>query len=203
MRFLTILLTGFIAVLTFWANDVIAQSVYALQPGDRIRVEVLEDNSLNREILVAPDGRITLPLAGSVQAGGRSVDQVAASITVALEDDFTVRPNVFVTLVALAPRGPILPVEPETLSIFVLGEVDNSGVVQVEPGTSIIQLFAITGFTNFAATRRIQLRRTGPDGKEKIFALNYDAMLSGQSPNGAATLLEGDVIVVPQRKLFE
>ena len=54
------------------------------------------------------------------------------------------------------------------------------------------------GFTNFAAVKRLQLRR-GAD----VYTINYDAILDGSSQNGAVRMRDGDVIVVPQRKLFE
>ena len=54
-----------------------AQSAgYRIQPGDSLAVTVLEDDTLNRQLLVLPDGRISVPLAGSVTAGGRTVEQV-------------------------------------------------------------------------------------------------------------------------------
>jgi polysaccharide export outer membrane protein len=59
------------------------------------------------------------------------------------------------------------------------------------------------GFTRFAATKRVQLRRTDANGAETIYPLNYDAIEAGTSPNGAAVLVDGDVIMVPQRRLFE
>ena len=49
---------------------------YQIQPGDVLRVEVLQDDSLNRNVLVAPDGRITVPLAGTLSAAGRSLGAI-------------------------------------------------------------------------------------------------------------------------------
>ena len=46
-----------------------AQSAsYRIQPGDQLAITVLEDETLNRTTLVLPDGRISVPLAGTVQA---------------------------------------------------------------------------------------------------------------------------------------
>ena len=57
-----------------------AQS-YQIQPGDALRVEVLEDPTLNRTVLVLPDGSITFPLAGSVRAAGQSTDGLSSSLS--------------------------------------------------------------------------------------------------------------------------
>ena len=66
---------------------------YLVRPGDTLRVEIVEDPSMNRDVLVAPDGQIQLPFVGSVLAGGRSVDQIRAGVTMALADDFAVGPT--------------------------------------------------------------------------------------------------------------
>ena len=66
MRFFVALLAGLLVMPLLSANPGHAQDGYRIRPGDTLRIEVLEDESLNRAALVAPDGRITLPLAGSV-----------------------------------------------------------------------------------------------------------------------------------------
>lgn len=182
-----------------------AQDLYRVQPGDVLRIEVVEDETLNRTVLVAPDGRISVPLAGTIQAGGRSVEAIEQSLTQRLAPNFAASPTVFVGIESLAPQVPVTPATPPTIDIFVLGEVTTPGRVTTEPGTTVLELFAQTGgFTPFAATRRIQLRRTDPvSGQETIYLLDYRAILAGTSPNGTTRLIDGDVIVVPERRLFE
>ncbi len=184
-----------------------AQS-YRIKEGDVLRVEVLEDATLNREVLVLPDGRISLPLAGAVSASGRTLEQIEAALASKLMPNFATRPNVFVSIARLsAPKatGGGGPVAPAALTVYVLGEAASPGKVSVESGTTMLQLFAqIGGFSNFAATKRIQLRRTDPKTKvEKIYRLNYNAIREGTSKNGLMPVADGDVILVPQRRLFE
>jgi polysaccharide export outer membrane protein len=58
-----------------------AQSAgYRIQPGDSLAITVLEDDTLNRQVLVLPDGRISVPLAGTISAAGRTVDSVENAI---------------------------------------------------------------------------------------------------------------------------
>lgn len=184
-----------------------AQEGYMIRVGDALRIEVIEDNSINRTVLVPPDGRISVPLAGAITAAGRTVEQVQAALADQLAPNFATRPNVFVAIERIAePRAttPQAPEAPAVAAIFVLGEVNNPGRLDVEPGTTVLQLFAqMGGFTRFAATRRIQLRRADAAGTEQIYTLDYEAILDGRSPNGTAVLVEGDVIVVPERRLFE
>jgi polysaccharide export outer membrane protein len=173
-----------------------------------LRVEVLEDPSLNRAALVAPDGRITMPLAGGIRASGRTVEAVQADLAARLTSSFAAAPTVFVSVERLAerlPAGVAAAAPAPTITVYVMGEAAKPGKLQVAPGTTVLQLFAeMGGFGKFAATKRIQLRRTdSTTGGETTYRLNYNAIEAGTSTSGATTLQGGDVIVVPQRRLFE
>jgi len=182
-----------------------AQDSYRIKPGDVVRVEVLEDSSINRDTLVLPDGRISLPLAGTVTAGGRTIEQVRSEVTSKLAPNFAADPTVFVTLSSLAaPRASSVAAATPTDTIYVLGEVASPGAVKLEQGTTLLQaLAAVGGFSKFAATKRIQLRRTDKSRTERIYNVNYDAILQGKTSIGTTILASGDVIIVPQRRLFE
>lgn len=198
-----------LALTGLFASDARAQG-YGLRAGDVLQVEVLEDPSLNRTVLVAPDGRISFPQAGSLRAGGRTIEAVQSDLITRLTPSFAAPPNVFVSLQSLAEREPPRPVvqappaEDPVISVYVVGEAATPGKLDVEPGTNVLQMFAIMGgFTKFAATKRIQLRRVDANGTQTIYGLNFPAIEAGTAPGGLTTLLDGDVIVVPQRRLFE
>jgi polysaccharide export outer membrane protein len=181
-------------------TETMAQEGYQIQPGDVLRVEVLEDPGLNRSALVSPDGRISFPLAGGVPAAGRTLEELQTDLATRIGSNFAVTPSVFISLEQVAPPrvskggGAVA-----TIEIFVMGESANSGKLDVERGTTLLQAFAqMGGFSPFAATKRVQLRRDG-----KIYTISYDAIERGTSNAGATVLQDGDVIVVPQRKLFE
>ncbi|WP_424934651.1 polysaccharide biosynthesis/export family protein [Amaricoccus macauensis] len=176
----------------------LAQSAgYRVQPGDTLAITVLEDDTLNREVLVLPDGRISVPLAGSVQAGGNSVGTIESTIADRLASNFAVRPSVFVSVTTVDEDGLTFPV-------YVLGEVAAPGIHEVETGTTLLQAIALAGGPDrFAATKRIQLRRTDSSGQEKLYLFNYRAVERGGSIQSMITLREGDVILVPERRLFE
>jgi len=184
---------GALAALWLVATPGIAQE-YRVQPGDTLRVEVVEDQSLNRTLLVSPDGRISLPGAGALRVNGLTIEQIQRALAQRLAPGFVNPPNVFVDIQALAPEDD----DPVT-TIFVVGEANTVGRIELEPGTTLLQAFAeFGGFTNFAATKRIQLRR----GSE-IYTIDYNKILDGSSRNGSVRMHEGDVIIIPQRKLFE
>ncbi|MEO6301400.1 MAG: polysaccharide biosynthesis/export family protein [Paracoccaceae bacterium] len=179
---------------------------YAVKPGDTLTIEVLEDASLNRSVLVAPDGRISVPMAGTLMVNGQTVDAIGASIATQIASNFATLPHVFVSLQQLAPRVAGTGVSTAAaMNIYVVGEANKPGKLAVARRTTVLQLFAeMGGFSKFAATKRIQLRRTDArTGVQNTYKLNYDAIEDGSSTAGNTTLQSGDVIIVPQRKLFE
>ncbi|MEM6388217.1 MAG: polysaccharide biosynthesis/export family protein [Pseudomonadota bacterium] len=183
----------------------VAQSDYRLKPGDTITVEVLEDNQLNRSLLVLPDGSISFPFAGEIRAGGRTISEVRSAIAQGISSNFANTPTVFVTVSQLRPRvaatGPAAPV---TITIYFTGEVGAPGPKQVAPGTTFLQAVAQSGgFTKFAATKRVQLRRTDATGAQTIYEIDYRALSRGAKLANAIFMQDGDVILVPERRLFE
>jgi polysaccharide biosynthesis/export protein len=200
-------IASLIALMIALVSPVSAQDGYSVRAGDVLRIEVLEDPTLNRSVLVAPDGRISLPLAGSIRASGLSIEAISASISSALAPNFAAAPTVFVSLERLAERrnngggggGGGAAARAPTIDVYVIGEAGKPGKFEIAPGSTVLQLIAeMGGFSKFAATKRIQLRRG-----ETSYALNYDEMESGASNAGSTTLKDGDVLIIPQRRLFE
>ncbi|NJS37741.1 MAG: polysaccharide export protein [Rhodobacteraceae bacterium] len=193
---------GSLVTVLVLASPSVAQDGYLIRPGDVLRVEVLEDPGLNRATLVSPDGRISFPLAGGVVAAGRTLEQLQSDLATRIASNFATTPNVFISLEKLAePRAASGggTRAAATIEVFVMGEAGNPGKLDVKPGTTLLQAFAqMGGFSPFAATKRVQLHRAGD-----ITTLSYDAIERGTSKAGATILQDGDVIVVPQRKLFE
>ena len=124
----SIFISSLLSIVAF-ATSAVAQE-YHVKSGDVLRIEVIEDNSLNRSVLVSPDGRIALPGAGPVIVGGRTIEEIQAALTAQLSPNFANTPNVFVGIEALAQRIPSTPRTPEpdpVVEIFVMGEAANSG----------------------------------------------------------------------------
>lgn len=185
-----------ILALTATAQD------YRVRAGDVLQIEVLEDATLNRSAIVLPDGQISLPIAGTIRVAGRSLAEVQADLAGRLAPGFASPPTVFVTLSALAERPAAS--APRTIAIYVLGAANAPGKVEVAPGTTLLQALAQAGGVSpFGAKKRIQLRRVDKAGNEQIYKLDLDAIESGASAGGTTRLVAGDVIVIPQRKLFE
>lgn len=184
------------------ATAVAAQDSYQIRPGDTLTIEVLEDPGLNRQVLVLPDGQFSFPFAGSVRASGLTTDQVAQSIVSTTAPNFASGPTVFVTVAAL--RQSTGSSGPRTIDIFFVGEVNTPGAVALPPGTTFLQALASSGgFTQFAATKRVQVRRINADGTQSVFTVDYNALADGNPSSHDFGLMDGDVILVSERRLFE
>ena len=185
---------------------------YVLKSGDLLRIEVIEDNSLDRNALVLPDGTIAFPMVGQVKAAGLTLQQVREALTVGLSPNFAQRPSLHVavtsiarpkasrqrTYTASAPRA-----SEKMITVFGMGELAKPGKVQVHPGASLMQFLAQAGGTTpYAAMRRVQVRRaTTLDGKVSTYRVNVKQLMRGHGKS--FILMPGDVVIVPERRLFE
>ena len=196
-------LLSIVMVFILCTVSVQAQSDYRIRAGDVLQIEVLEDPSLNRSIAVLPNGQISFPFAGTLIAGGRTIGQVQAAIRSALSSNFAAPPTVFV---GVNPRQDPLgatALNGDGIDVYFVGEVNNPGLVVIKKGTTLLQAVAISGgVSRFAAIKRIQLRRTGSDGVQRVTFLNYKALADGAVTTDIE-LKDGDVILVPERRLFE
>jgi polysaccharide biosynthesis/export protein len=172
---------------------------YTLQPGDAIEISVLQEPSLNRKLVIAPDGMISFPLAGQVRAGGLTVQALEGQLAKRLSKNYLAPPQVTVTL-AQTGTGPIG--GGAASRIYITGEVNSPGPYPISPGTSVMEAIALSGgLGKFAAKSRIQIHRNVA-GKDEVFVFNYSDFLSGKNLDGNIPLKPGDLIVVPERGLF-
>jgi polysaccharide export outer membrane protein len=107
---------------------------------------------------------------------------------------------VFVSVAALREPTIAGPAAPDpTTEIYVTGEINTPGRLDATPGVTILQAIAQAGgLSRFAAGKRIQLRRA-----DKTYLYNYFTNGGDKSIAGNTVLAPGDVIIVPQRRLFE
>lgn len=191
------------AIAIVMATTAWAQSGYVIRPGDVLAVEVVQDPSLNREALVLPDGSISFPFAGSLPASGRTSGELESLIAQGIATNFAVEPDVFVTVRQVG--APVITGGRSTIDVYFLGEFNAPGVTELPRGSTFMQALALGGgFTNFAAQRRVQLRRTNPHtGEISVATIDYRAIADGGVLSSDPVLADGDVILVPERRLFE
>lgn len=158
---------------------------YALGAEDSVEVQVWKNADLSRTVTVRPDGKISLPLIGDVQAAGLTATQLAESVTEKLKAYYKEPAQVTVIV------NPV-----NSYTIYMLGEIRSQGKQQVRSGTTFLQAISLAGgFSQFASTNRIVLRRRDSDGREIAIPIRYKDILAGNQAN--MVLKPGDTIIVP------
>jgi polysaccharide export outer membrane protein len=161
----------------------VAGSSYVIGPEDVLMVSVWKEPDLTSTLPVRPDGSISLPLLNDVQAAGLTPMQLAAAITEKLKKYVG------------DPRVTVVVKEINSKKIYVTGEVQHTGALQMQPGMTVLQALADAGFTQFANTKRIYILRT-ENGAEQKIPVNYKQLVKGRAGQDVA-LKPGDTIVVP------
>ena len=158
---------------------------YVLGPEDLIEVLVWKNEGLSKTVMVRPDGKISLPLMGELQAGGLTAVQLRDAIKERLKE------------YKETPEVSIIVKEINSFSIYVMGEVAHPGKLQLRSDITFLQALTLAGgFTKFAdADKIILLRREGK--QETRMRINYKDIVSGKNPDGNILLRRGDTIVVP------
>ncbi len=167
-----------------------ADNTYALSPGDVLEVSVWKEEGMERNVLVLPDGRISFPLAGHIQAAGKSAEQVEKILAQRLKRYI---PDPVITVTVKSVDG---------YTIYVIGQVRQSGRFSVSQPTDVLQALSLAGgFTAFADKEDVKiLRREG--GKQSILPFDYSDVEKGRELESNILLRSGDVVVVPTEGLF-
>jgi polysaccharide export outer membrane protein len=173
-----------------------------LKPGDSLSISVLQDPKLDRTVVIDPRGEIAFPLAGHIRAQGLTPLALENILKNKLKNNYK-DDNLDVTVAFInAPKEPIE--EDLKPKIFITGEVIRPGSYVVRQRTTLMQAIALAGGVGpFAAKKRIMVRRREAGGNETIFMFNYKAYEGGDDLEGNISLRAGDVIMVPERGLFE
>lgn len=158
---------------------------YEVQPGDLLQVSVWKEEDLDRQVLVRPDGGFSFPLAGDVNAIGKTVDQLRGELTERLSRFI---PDLFVTVAVLEINGN---------KIYVIGQVNQPGQFVVNPRVDVMQALSLAGGTTaFASPNDIfVLRREG--NAQRRLAFNFGDVVRGKDLEQNVILRSGDVVVVP------
>jgi polysaccharide export outer membrane protein len=144
---------------------------------------------------------ISFPLAGQIRAAGLTPAALETVLRVRLKDKFTEPPDVTVALVT--PKEPKELEEDLKPRIFVTGEVLKPGFFVVRIKTNVLQAISMAGgFGPYAAPRRIQVRRQ-INGVEVMFLFDYVAFHRGRNVEDNIDLEPGDVVIIPERGIFE
>jgi polysaccharide export outer membrane protein len=158
---------------------------YLLQPGDILQVSVWREQELQSEVVIRPDGNLSFPLSGEVQAAGRGVDEVRGDLEARLRK-FVPEAVVTVAVKVLAGNR-----------VFIVGKVLKAGDFVMGRPIDVMQAIALAGgATPFADLGGIRiLRRTA--GKLISIPFSYGEVESGRKLEQNILLQGGDTVVVP------
>jgi polysaccharide export outer membrane protein len=156
---------------------------YLIGPEDVLHISVWDNKDLTLDVVVRPDGKISLPLIQDVQAEGLTASELSDVIHQKLLP-FIIEPQVAVIVTQVnAPK------------VFVLGNVARPGPYPLRSDMSVLQALSIAGgFTPFASQKNIKVVRT-IRGKQEVRRVNYFDIVDDGSGN--YLLKPGDMIVVP------
>ncbi|MEM1152959.1 MAG: polysaccharide biosynthesis/export family protein [Pseudomonadota bacterium] len=180
-------MTRWLLVIVTFANMHVYATPYLLNPGDIIRIDVWNEDAISREVLVRPDGVISLPMAGEIDTTGKTPAGIAESISIALSSFIKDVPQVVVSLVDVTGN-----------TIFVIGKVARPGEYKITSDTDVMQALALAGGLNaFAAENDILILRRDGSGEQTAIPFPYAKVKNGKSLDSNIVLRSRDVVVVP------
>jgi polysaccharide export outer membrane protein len=158
---------------------------YPIGAEDVLEISVWKEEGLKKEVLVRPDGGISFPLAGDMQAAGKTARQLQQEITQRLEK-FMSDPVVSVAVMKIASN-----------KIYVIGRVNKPGDYLAGRYVDVLQVLSMAGgLTPFAAENDIKVLRK-ENGKDIVFPFRYSQVKAGNNLDQNIVLKGGDVVVVP------
>ncbi len=158
---------------------------YLIGPGDVLSISVWKEEGMQKEVLVRPDGEITFPLVGELQAGGLTTKVLSDALVVQLKR-YIPNPSVTVSVLRSVSN-----------KIYVIGKVNRPGEFVATGYMDVLQALTMAGgLTPYADSDDIKIiRRTATGTNMKLF--DYDEVVSGERLDMNIILKAGDTVVVP------
>jgi len=158
---------------------------YRLGPEDVLFISVWKDEHLTREVVVRPDGMLSFPLVGDIQATNRTVEDVRTDLVKRLTK-YIPTPNVTVSVLKVL-----------SYKVYVVGRVNKPGEYLIGHYTDVLQALSMAGgLTPFAAENDIKVIRRGR-GQQRSIPVHYGDLRKGRQLEQNILLQRGDVVMVP------
>jgi polysaccharide export outer membrane protein len=158
---------------------------YVIGPNDSLSVLFWRDKDMSTDVVVRPDGNITLPLLNDIHAAGLTPEQLRERILVEarryIED----------------PSPTVVVKEINSRKVFITGQVEKPGTYPISGPTTVLQLIAIAGgLREFADGKNILVMRT-ENGRQVAYSFDYRELLKRKNLHQNIDLKPGDTVVVP------
>ena len=161
-----------------------ASSDYIIGVEDTLAISVWKEPELTQAgVVVRPDGKISFPLVGDLQAAGKTPRQLAQTLTESL---------------ARYIKEPIVTVIVQQINnfkVYVIGEVGHQGELALKRRTRLLQAVALAGGLSPYANKTIVVVRDEA-GRDVRTEIDYRKVLSGERPEQNIYLKPGDTIIV-------
>ncbi len=158
---------------------------YMVGEADVLRVNVWKEPELSEQVIVRPDGKISLPLVTEVKVAGMTPSQIQQLLTERLKA-FIVAPQVTVTVTDIRSK-----------TVYITGEVMRAGEYPMLAPMTVLQLIAKAGGVSAYANRHGIFVLRYVDGKPVRYSFNYNEVLKGRNVGQDVELRPGDTVVVP------
>ena len=159
---------------------------YLIGPDDLLAVNVWREPEISRNVLVRPDGKISLPLIGDLRASGRTPAQLQDEIKDQLQNYLS------------HPEVTVIVQEARSQKFNILGEVEHPGSYPLSRSMTVLDAIAVAGgLRDFAKGRKIYVLRTKSDGSRTRLPFNYKDVIKGHSLSQNVELQPRDTVVVP------
>jgi polysaccharide export outer membrane protein len=154
---------------------------FKVGPQDVLKIVVWREQDFTGLYTVHSDGKITLPLAGDIQAGGLTADEIQRNVVAALSK-LIQKPNVTVTVQQVLSQ-----------KYYMDGEVGRPGEYQLASPTTVLEAISIAGgLREFANGKKIYVLR----GDQRL-RFNYKQVIKGKNLDQNIYLQSGDHVIVP------
>lgn len=166
-------------------DHAVVDASYQVQPGDTLTITVWKETDLQGDVLVRPDGGLSFPLVGGIEAAGKTVDEIRKIVVERLAKYI---PDPSVAVMVKKTDGS---------QIFVVGKVNRPGNFALVRPTDVMQALSLAGgATPFADVNSIRvLRREGDH--QQAYRFRYDDVRRGRDLRQNILLHSGDTVVVP------
>ena len=169
-----------VSMTTAWGDS------YTLNPGDVLSISVWNEEALQQEVMVLPDGTISFPLVGILKVSSKTPAQVQEQIKEKLS---RVIPDPEINVSVQSVTGN---------NIFIIGKVNNPGQMQLNRPTDVMQALSLAGgFSTYAKTEDIRIIRRDEKGRQQVINFDYGKITDGKNLETNILLKSGDTIVVP------
>lgn len=159
---------------------------YRIGPSDVLEIIVWREDALTRrDVLVRPDGRLSMPLADDIVAAGLTPMELKAAIAKSLERYIA------------APKVYVMVTNPRSHSFSVLGNALKAGEYPLLGPTNVLQAIAQAGgFNEWASKGDIVILRGGGAAQQRL-PFSYPDVIAGKNPAQNLQLQPGDTIIIP------